>query len=354
MKDIDLNNFPEWHEKFLCGMLTPVEEEQFLFFLETHSELMDTSWLEMPVIQAPQVSFGNKSLLKKEISPVPDIPVFDYLAIKRTEEGLTPAESKRLDAMVGENPQLAREIDLYAQVRLVADANAVFVNKTSLKRVLFWQSTLGKTMKYSAAAAVIAGAVWFTWPSDTTFRRNFASTTALSTDTVKNTITKPAEGTKPVLESADEANDSTAMRSKELLPVKMPPSTGKPSKAEIVDPYLEPAERHLAMLNSKSTEGSLDPTSLNGYEKGLEMMMPLYLDNQIEISKLMALLEEENYTQEEPMREGLAVRAVEGGIKALNAIGFRGLKINKYYDADGNFVAYQIKGDGVELSRKIK
>lgn len=350
MASIDLNSFPQWNEKFLCGMLSAADEELFLRFLEEHPELMDEAMLEGPTMEAPEVSFSDKQMLKKEESPIGEVPMFDYLTIKQMEEGLTLSENQRFDELLDANPQLARHAALYAKTKLKADNAVVFANKASLKRVLFWQSTLGRALKYSSAAAVLAGMVWFSWPSDSSVRNQFASVVRNPVDTTKTTV---IEQPKKVVSDTEPAND-TILRSKESHPLKAVPAPKKASEAEMVDPYLEPAERQLAKLSSKGSHESLDPTTLNGYEKGLEVMMPLYLDNQIEIGKLMALLEEEQKAQVEPEKEGLMVKMVEGGVKLLNAAGRKDLKFDKYYDADGNFVAYKVKGDGLELSRKVK
>lgn len=356
MTHIDLNNFHEWQQKFLCGMLSATDEETFLQFLEAHPELMDDAILEEGLrLEAPALDFEDKASLKKEVSPIDELPLFDFLAIKKMEQGLSASEHEKLAAMVTADPQLSHDVRLYEQTKLVAQTNIVFDNKSGLKRVLFWQSTLGSVLKYSAAAAVIAGVVWFSWPDNRGERQNFTSVVNVEGDSIKKEpIRKPQVISNMSEESAKQVNDSTLKLN--ATPSHRPATKKAVEPAEIIDPYLEPDERQLAMLDSRTASESIEPVTLNGFEKGLEVIMPLYLDNQLEIAKLMALMEEENKEKQvvEPVRESLSVTLVENGVKLANVFGIKSLKFNKYYDQEGNFVAYKIKGDGLQLSRRVK
>jgi hypothetical protein len=119
-------------------------------------------------------------------------------------------------------------------------------------------------------------------------------------------------------------------------------------------PAFEPSERLLAALPPKNAADAIDQPRVNAYEEGLNTMMPQYLDNQIEISKLMAITLATETGNGIQQRNYLPVTVIENGVKVFNFLGKGRVKVDKYYDTNGNLVAYKVKGDNVEWSRRVK
>jgi hypothetical protein len=82
MSDINLNNYPQWQQRYFNGELTHDEELLFEQFLLEHPEFMDDELENGEKFVAPTVAYQGKEQLKKEQSPISGIAMFDYLAIK--------------------------------------------------------------------------------------------------------------------------------------------------------------------------------------------------------------------------------------------------------------------------------
>lgn len=337
MNIINLNNFNEWYLRFCEGKLSEAEDALFVQFLEEHPELMDEELEKGEKLVAPTMAFENKEHLKKEASPIEHMAMFDYLAIKQTETGLTDGEQQHLRQYIAQNPSLGFDVELYAKSKLVADQGIVYGKKAALKRHSLAQTFVFKALRYTSAAAVIAVLIYVGWPS----AKQTTDNMAVVAQTDKPTPEKTQED-KPVQHKSDSIASPKA-RTPKAKPVQ---------KNDI--PTLEPNERLLAALPQKNAVDAIEQPRVNAYEEGLNTMMPQYLDNQIEISKLMALTSVEESGNLAQQRANLPVTVIENGVKVFNFLGKGRVKVDKFYDANGNLVAYKVKGDNVEWSRKVK
>jgi hypothetical protein len=340
MSDINLNNYPQWQQRYFNGELTPDEEVLFEQFLLEHPKLMDDELENGEKFVAPTVAYQGKEQLKKEPSPISGMAMFDYLAIKEYETGLDGAENQQLRAYIDRNPLLAHDVDVYGKAKLQPDSGIVFAQKASLKRQSLAGLFLVRTLKYSSVAAAVAALFYFGWPASNVVStgEQIAVVQVEPKDDAAQTKDDPA--TKPEKPKVDSISTPKIRQSKKLpTPV-----------TEI--PALEPGERLLASMPSKSAIDAIHQPYVNAYEEGLNTMMPQYLDNQIEINKLLALWAPDPMA--EMQKAYLPVKMVEGGVRFFNVLGLRKMSVDKYFDGDGNLVAYKVKGESVEWSRKVK
>jgi hypothetical protein len=337
-KTINSSNFNQWQQKFLDGQLTPGQEEMLMQYLEANPNLIDLNddAIAAPRLVPDEIVFDNKSLLKKNDSNFDGMNDFDFLAVKKLEENLTHTEESKLNDLIEYQPQLNHDLNLYNHTKLKADSAIVFANKSSLKRIDIGILSFSKILRYSSAAAVVASALWIWWPQ----QNNQVPVSNLSIAAIQSV--EPADTTGIIHEKV-KIIDSIEVE-KKLPTIKQP----NPEMPKIIEPYIEPQEPLIVALPSKNALNTISQTYINGYEEGINVMMPQYLDNKIEMTRL--------YAMEPPLQhhDNLSVKVLERGVKIFNILGINKVKLNKYYDEEGNIVAYKLKGDGLQWHQKVK
>jgi hypothetical protein len=116
-----------------------------------------------------------------------------------------------------------------------------------------------------------------------------------------------------------------------------------------IDAYITPEEPMLAALQPKGVDGFY-VREINAFETALGSIIPLYLESQANTRELYALYN----TEPDDNAQKRIPLLVEGGVKLMNIFGGERVKLNRFYDANGNLVAYELKSGLLELERKVK
>jgi hypothetical protein len=336
---ISRENFKEWQQALLNGCLSAEQEELLMQFLEENCDLIEMDDEDaMPHLMPDSLTFANKELLMRHPQNVDGLSDFDFLAIKQMEEGLSAGEQHQLSQIIDNKPNLQHDLNLYHQTKLQVPHNLTFSNKQQLKHHIIPVAAITSVLRYSAAAAIIAGAMWWLWPSANNLKpsANLAMTSIEATkDSTIHSITKPQN------------IDSIEVEQHKNVPT---PKQHESNDHGITDPLIEPSEQMLASITPKNSMGVIETEQLNAYEIGLNVMMPQYLDNQMEMARLYAYSE----PAPAPHRDNLAVRIIEGSVRVFNLFGNNEVKMDKYYDEAGNIVAYKLKGESIQWNQKVK
>lgn len=336
---ISRENFREWQHALLNGQLSAEQEELLMQYLEENIDLVEMDDEDsMPHLVPETLTFTHKESLMRHPQNIEGLSDFDYLAIKQMEEGLSAAEQHQLSQIIENKPKLQRDLNLYHQTKLQVLHNIVLTNKQQLKHHIIPVATITTVLRYSAAAAMIAGAMWLLWPTDNNLKpsANIAMQSIETTnDSTIHSINK------------HQNTDSIEVEQHKNVPT---PKQHESNDHGITDPFIEPAEQMLALMTPKNSIGTIENEELNAYEIGLNVMMPQYLDNQMEIARQFAY-SEPTLT---PRCDNLAVRIIEGSVRVFNLFGNNEVKLDKYYDEDGNIVAYKLKGESIQWNQKVK
>jgi len=336
---ISRENFKEWQQALLNGRLSAEQEELLMQFLEENIDLVEMDDEEaMPHLMPESLTFANKETLMRHPHNVDGLSDFDFLAIKQMEEGLSAGEQHQLSQIIENKPNLQHDLNLYHQTKLQVPHNIAFTNKQLLKHHIIPVAAMTTVLRYSAAAAIIAGAMWWLWPSANNLNpsANLSMTSIeVTKDSTVHSINKPQN------------IDSVEVEQHKNVPT---PNQHESNDHGITDPLIEPSEQMLASMTPKNSMGVIETEELNAYEIGLNVMMPQYLDNQMEIARQYAYAEPATT----PRRDNLAVRIIEGSVRVFNLFGNNEVKLDKYYDEDGNIVAYKLKGESIQWNQKVK
>ncbi len=145
---IDLHNYEAFFLDYKEGNLSAAQEKELFVFLEIHPELKAELDSFEEFVLEPEMLFENKSSLKKED--------FSDEALIAYTEGVADAKSKRqIEEIASQNTDLKKELALYSNAVLVADAEIKFPNKSKLKRggvIIYLQSN---PVYFRMAAAIL-------------------------------------------------------------------------------------------------------------------------------------------------------------------------------------------------------
>lgn len=334
---ITKENWKKWNDDFLLGKLSPEMEEQYFCFLENHPDLIaiDEELEQYSLIQLSK-NCPFKEELKKPEQDCFELPLLDYLAVKQNEEGLDRKESQTLNALLKDNPERKNEVHQYELVYLKANDSICFSHKSSLKRHSI-QGWIVKSIIGSASAAAILFMLFRISPPE--------KTAGLEMAKVQTVLVSAKDSVKKIdLENKNAPMDS--VRSVKNEPEKT--HTGP----KMVEPLLELKEPMIAINSSFKNDNIFEVETINGYENGLNVMMPLYLSIQMELQNReteYAINEIKTATEKKQM----GLKLVENGVRLANLFKQKKMTIDKYYDNEGNLIAYKLKGEGLEWTNKI-
>ncbi|MCF8370761.1 MAG: hypothetical protein K9H64_04005 [Bacteroidales bacterium] len=155
---ITRNNYEEFFLDYLDGNLNPELEQEFHDFLASNPDLKE-ELTEMESegaisIQPTSAIFEPKESLKQNEFALIGQPTYtENTAIAYIENDLTPEQKKEFDKIVDHNPSAKKSFLMFQKTKLVADTSVVYKEKSGLKRVLI----LGLTqMNFYKAISIAA------------------------------------------------------------------------------------------------------------------------------------------------------------------------------------------------------
>lgn len=335
---IHINNYHNWLNALEMGVLTPDEEETLMLFLEANPQLLDACIdEEFPKLEPNEIVFENKSMLLKSETGFDGMNPFDFLAVKSIEEGLTEVEEVGLNQYIASIPQHHRDFILYQATRLKSDLSVVFTDKQRLKHSILINTGWWQGVKYAAAAAVIAGMVWFLWPAETIVQH---------------------QPMAKVIQSNSVVNEPLQVASKSLVAV----AVVKKPVENVVQSVSPPAVDSVGLMAEKMDVAFLTPKDANSVLpsasiEGADILAGVGMsDNFIELLPQSDIEYAMRDIDEEQLHRSnrLSLRLLERGVMLVNFLGVSDVKFNKYYDNNGNVMAYQLIGDGFQWDQKVK
>ena len=337
---INRENYKDWYNLFLKGELKITDEEYLMKFLEENPDLILEDDIDYMSLQPEgDVIYNNKEKLKKESDDLSDIPEIELLAIKRLEGKLSEDEVAYLTSLSISDPDKYSEIEIYQTLKLKADHDIIYRNKQQLKRY----TLLSKKYLYglTSSAAVIIMVLFYLFNLNSSGDHTYYSENK-NDKKIEKQVVNDNNIEKKVPENEQNTSEDS-IKNNVLIPIK----TNK--KKQSVEPLIELDEPLMALMQKKDIDHAIEQVKINGYEAALNEMMPLYLDNQIKIKQLEDLMAETEYINHKDKNLTL----LEKGIQLTNIFTRNKLKLNKYYDENGNLIAYKLKGEGLEWTKKV-
>ncbi len=352
----------ENYEAFMLDYLEGTLEEKtclsLLYFLDQHPELKaDLELLgDMPLIPESSTFFDGKAQLKKQPADAYELPVLDYLLIKQQEEELTNEESETLITAYQDNPTLQQEAQKYASVYFSKEETFTYPHKQALKRSVLLPFFKKQTLHRAATLAaifVMGSSLWFLRDTLSMDAPTNLSQTHSQTEATQLLLSDASPAAKIVEKNLHQqpplSKDSLLMMSKDPMQTKKEkarPKADSPLKSPNVYQSNEPLE-----LLASAQLPELKTSPINAYEKGLNAMMPQYMNNMKRREELAEIYQKLEAEQQNP---SLNIALVENGVKFVNWLSKDRLELQKQYDDKQNLVAYQLKGDKIQISRKAK
>lgn len=337
---IDKNNYKQYYIAFIEGKLNDEVELLLMDFLELNPELITEENLDSNIQLNPEnITFHFKTNLKHSEDDISDIPEFDILAIKQIEGCQTEEDKNRIKQLIKESPNLANDLELYSKTKLSADNSILYSPKSGIKRHILGLN-LKITIWSSIAAAIIFGIILFNNNQDNVTESYYLSNNIVKTPdkkdsikTAKRKITARKNTPKDTLNNSNRADKKINTKNKQMP----------------IEPFIDLEEPLLVKMNSIPVRDEFAQPKLNAYEIALNELMPLYIKNQIKIDEIKTL----QAYRENPEKESTVLKLLEGGIKLTNLFAKNKMKVNKYYDENGHMIAYQLKGESLEWTKKV-
>jgi hypothetical protein len=152
---IDRSNYEEFVISYLDGTLSTIDTAELLIFLEQNPDLKeeaaDLANYSLKPDEQAVFDFKETLIQPADIDAVfLNIKNYNHYFIAAIENDLSPAGLKAVDTFLKKNPELKKEYDLYALVKLNADKRIVFPDPRSLRKPVV---PIYRRMVYVAAAA---------------------------------------------------------------------------------------------------------------------------------------------------------------------------------------------------------
>ncbi|WP_430816974.1 hypothetical protein [Carboxylicivirga sp. RSCT41] len=348
---INKSNYEAYLLDYLEGSISAQDREALLLFFELHPELkseLDTD-ISLGLNSQEQLAFGFKEQLLKHDADIYELPVSEYLYIKKQEDGLSKAEETELLVAEPDEQQRKKESAEYGKTILKADHTLFFADKSKLRRFILLPAFKQYTVRRSiAAVAVIAlfTSIWFFTETTTDHSQQLARTTTeqttqQTTEQQETVIAQSKILEKSLPDEKQPSKDSLLKLAKDPMELKTPP---------VADQNTMQKEK-IEYLAGMGNSDAFDEHKINAYEHGLNVMMPQYMNNNLlrqELASIYRQIEVEDYTP------SLSLALVESGVKVMNFLSKDPVKMQKYYNDNGEVVAYKVKGENLEVNRKIK
>lgn len=335
---ININNYREWLSAFESGELNPAEENALWIFLEENPSLANFSLDDdFPKLDSPKYEFTAKDELLKSETNFDGMSDFDLLAVKSVEGCITPQEELQLKELMIRNPMLYSEMALFESTCLKPDFSLHFNGEHLLKSEPRRSFPFMAVLKYSAAAAVVGAALLFVW---TDRKQSFDQVIAIQQKVEDVVPSKAMPATKKV--------DALIAAASPVIKNRVTPSVVKQIETSESNGLTVVSKFDETMLASKGVEGILPQYKITPQmaETNGDCAQPDIIANNLVYASV------ESVMSVQPKRKGL--RLLERSVLMANLLGLKSVKFQKYYDDEGNLLAYQLKGDGFQWDQKIR
>ncbi len=365
MNRINRNNYESYLIDWMEGNLDVQTGEELMLFLDDNPDIKEElEEFENVFLEPESVEFSKKSILKKNrIIPADNINEdnFETFFIAWYENDLSLKEQNDVEQFVLANPFLKKEFELFGSLMVSLDEKVVYDNKELLyhrKKVipLFW---------ISSAAAVLLVLI-------TVFGLLKYSSTQQALPNRSRTISQVSEPAKTestpnaAVPQAENQNSSiVAQKTSAKAPALKPPGNNRKTAPVVLTTHRRTKTRPYTMLN-EITSSNVNIKLTNDdvyckfkYKRHLKDVSSSKPEKRKSlVGKVLAGLFKDAKTKANSMipknnDEPLLAKVFDGGAHVLNNYTGTGANVTKYYDNQGNLVAYHFSGGQINFNKKF-
>ncbi len=365
MNRINRNNYESYLIDLVEGNLDAQTADELMLFLDDNPDIREEfEAFDSVVLEPEPVSFHGKASLKhNEITQSGSINEDNYETyfIAWHEDDLSAAEKKDLERFIKKNPFLKKEFSLFGKLTLNSDDFVVFPDKEMLyqrRRVapLFWiSSAVAVIILLISVFSLLKYDVWV----KPVRNDNRVAQTIQSDETIQPDV-KP-ENTVPVNNVNTIANSDIHISRK----VEEGLESSKINKPKLITRPREKEVREYAMVAPMPMENSeVKLTSDEVYcrfrhKRSGSMVIPAAKKKSF-VGNLLAGVFNAAKNRIDPIAdrgrnpEPLVAKMFDGGARVLNNYTGTEANVTKYYDNQGNLIAYHFSGGQINFSKQFK
>ena len=365
MNRINRNNYESYLIDLVEGNLDAQTADELMLFLDDNPDIREEFEAFDSVILEPEpVSFHGKASLKhNEIAPSGSINEDNYEAcfIAWYENDLSVTEKKDLKRFIKKNPFLKKEFSLFGKLTLNSDDSVVFPDKEMLyqrRRVapLFWISSAAAVIILLISVfSLLKYDVWVKPVQDD----NRVAQTMQSDETIqpdvntKNTV--PVDNVNTIVDS-DNNISKKVEEGLESSIITKPKLTTKPCEKEARE-YAMVAPMPMGNPDIKLTS---DEVYCRFRHKRPGSMVKPSAKKKSFVGNLLAGVFNAAKERIDPIAdrgrnpEPLVAKMFDGGARVLNNYTGTEANVTKYYDNQGNLIAYHFSGGKINFSKQFK
>ena len=356
--NINKENWSAFAVDYYDGNLSPEQERELFVFLEQNPVLKaEFEQYEPFVLQPETITFsGTDKLKKKETDATEDINEENYrqFFVLYHDNELSPELKAQTEQFLQQNPHLKEDFEIWKEIRLVPDETVVFKDKDSLKRqrrlIPVWVARL-------AAAAVLLPLLILLWPHlfNNNSGRNALNTkvSAMQRKSVSFTIADNValSGTKIKYERI----------AVKKIPLQLNPV--KENRVEIISSLPKAViqsnltayeDISIRLILKNETSFFTDEDVLIVKDDSRKSKNPLFRAITKPFGEIQKALAMKKRNRKRNGRyDPPALKVIEGGIAAFNAITGAQVVTAKVYNADGRLTHYGIAGNNWQINRKM-
>ncbi len=356
--NINKENWSAFAVDYYDGNLSPEQERELFVFLEQNPVLKAEFEQYEPFVLEPEtITFpGTDKLKKNETDAMEDINEENYrqFFVLYHDDELSPAQKAQTEQFLRRNPHLKEEFEIWKEIRLVPDKTVVFKDKDSLKRqrrlIPVWVARL-------AAAAVLLPLLMLLWP----YLYNQNSGGHVSNTKISAMQRKPVSFTL----SGSIALSDIQIKYEKVVVKNIPYQVNpvKESSVEMISlipkagiqsnlTAYEDINNRLILKNE--TSFFTDEDVLIVKDDSRKSKNPLFRAITKPFGDIQKALAMKKRNRKRNGRyDPPALKVIEGGIAAFNAITGAQVVTAKVYNADGRLTHYGIAGNNWQINRKM-
>ncbi|MEI6489771.1 MAG: hypothetical protein WCP52_12460 [Bacteroidota bacterium] len=372
-KEISDDNREEYFIRAVENTLNTAEKELLTNYLKQHPQfLVDYHLFQKTKLEADaSIVLETKDTMKKDLAPSFTEGNVGEALISLVEGLLTETEQVNLQSKIATNIKLQKELSLYQQTKLIADATIQFENKEALKRKERRVIPLFYYMATAAAVLLLFG-LYFLNHSKT--EEEIAATKTPVTKHVKvasavKTTEKTEQLTAPMAKAKKEINTKENntlakhnVKSKNLnapippVEITKEPMEQKPNSVDALvnnnEPMIkkEEPEVHVSEPILKRTE-----PALTKQETTIESQNDYLTLKEIAVAKLKETTLDKTSLEEEKKAGRLKTLSgwdlARAAAKGINTLTGSNLKLNPKYNDKGDVTAYAFEAGSFAITR---
>ncbi len=345
---ITRNNYEAFFLDYYEKTLTPEEVAELMVFLEENEDLREEFAEFEEVIFLPSdnsVEFQNKnSLKKKDISPVGKIDGNNYeeYFIASLEGDLSEREQAEVSLFLSKNPDTKLEYNAF-RATFLKPGEVIFDDKESLKKrglFVIYRSAALYAVSIAASILIFFG-VYSLLTRNGKPDREFVQITGMemiiSDSKQKGIAPQEIAITKPPARTVIAKDDESKLERETM-------SVSRISTIEISMIDVDINSVSFIDIPAEAVSGTAYPFNPENNDTGKEIKRRSFA------SRFLASMVKKII----PVRSGKRKSLIEYTVTGYNMMADKDIRVEKQYDDNGNLVAYNVVGENVEITKRVR